>query len=113
MTTPIWLATGATAIVAAIAAAPANPATTARQNCGTVDAGGTTWHIAAFGGVACSTARPLVKKLATKPHPTPRTSLGRYLGMTCSELTLAGARTIGCSTANSRRGVVGVTRTSK
>ena len=113
MKAPTPLIAAAVVIVSAVGVASASPATTTRQNCGTVSAAGATWHVAAFGGVACSTAKPLIKKLATKPHPSPRTLLGSHLGMNCLELTLAGARTIGCSTPSNRRGVVGITRTSK
>ena len=40
--------------------------------CGTVNGGGATWSV--YGtGVRCSAAKPLIAKLAAKPHPSAAT----------------------------------------
>lgn len=100
------------AIVAAVAAGSASAASTTLKNCGTVKSGGASWSVVA-GGVSCTAAKPLVRKLAKKPHPSPGTPLGTYLGLKCVELAGNGKREIACTSIDGRKSVFGVTPAKK
>jgi hypothetical protein len=101
------------AIVAAVAVASASAASTAFKNCGTVKSGGATWSVVAAGGVSCTAAKPLIRKLAKKPHPSPGTPLGTYLGLKCVEFAGNGKREIACTSIDGRKSVFGVTPPKK
>jgi hypothetical protein len=96
------------AIVTAAATAGAATATTsAFRECGTVKAGGAKWSVVAA-GVSCSAGKPLVRKLAPKPHSA-YTRLGTFLGLKCVEIAGKGKREIACLSRDGRRSVYGVT----
>jgi hypothetical protein len=95
------------AIVAAVAVGGASAASTVFKTCGTVKGGGATWSVVAA-AVSCKAGKPLVRKLAAKPHST-YTKLGTYLGLKCVELAGTGKREIACVSADGRRSVYGVT----
>ncbi len=98
------------AVAASMTAVPvAHSAETAATNCGTVRGGGATWSVLAAGGVACGPARPLIRSLASKPHPSLATRLGTHLGLKCTELARGKTREIACVSADGRRSVFGVT----
>lgn len=99
----------ATAVVAAVAAGSAAAAPAAYKSCGTVKGGGATWSVVVAGGPSCSAAKPLVKKLAAKPHPSVATRLGTYLGLKCIEFAGRGKREIACVSPSGGRSVYGVT----
>jgi hypothetical protein len=80
--------------------------------CGTVKGGGATWIVTAA-GVTCKVAKPLVKKLAPKPHPSLATRLGTYSGLKCVEFASSGKREIACVSVNGRQSVYGVTPPKK
>ena len=98
----------ATVLAAVAAATAASPAWSAARPCGTLKSGGTTWTVVAA-GVSCSSAKPLVRKLATKPHPSTATRLGTHLGLKCIELAGNGKREIACVSRDGRRSVYGIT----
>jgi hypothetical protein len=100
------------AALAAALAAGASAAPTALRTCGTVKGGGATWSVGSF-GVSCSTAKPLIRKLAGKPHPSLRTDLGTFRGLRCVELARGATRGIQCYSANGSKGVIGVTPVRK
>jgi hypothetical protein len=100
------------AIVFAIAVGSASAASTAFKTCGTVKSGGATWSVVAA-GVSCTAAKPLVRKLAPKPHPTTETRLGTYFGLKCVEIAGNGKREIACVSTDGRRSVYGVTPAKK
>lgn len=77
------------------------------RNCGTVSGGGVKWSVVAA-HVACSAAKPLVVKLAAKPHPTLATRLGTHLGLKCIEYAHGHAREIACISATGTRSVYGI-----
>jgi hypothetical protein len=99
-------ATAIAAVIAAGAAASASPAISAFRICGTVKAGGATWSVVGA-AVPCSAAKPLVRKLAAKPHSA-YTKLGTYLGLKCVESAGQGKREIACISTNGARSVYGV-----
>jgi hypothetical protein len=76
--------------------------------CGIVSGGGVKWKVVAT-QVSCSVAKPLVSKLAAKPHPTLPTRLGTHLGLKCVEYARNGTREIGCIGGGGRKTVYGVT----
>jgi hypothetical protein len=90
----------------------ASPASSAFRVCGTVKGGGATWSVVAA-GVDCKAGKPLVRKLAAKPHPSLETRLGTYLGLKCVEIAGKGKREIACVSTNGRRSVYGVTPPGK
>jgi hypothetical protein len=90
------------------AAGVATAAPTAARFCGTVKGGGATWSVVGA-GVACSAAKPLVRKLAAKAHPSVATKLGTFLGLKCVEFAGNGKREIACVSINGRQSVYGVT----
>ncbi|HEY2310806.1 MAG TPA: hypothetical protein VGH46_06805 [Gaiellaceae bacterium] len=97
-------------VVAALAVVPvAWSSSRAFTNCGIVTGGGARWSVTEAGGVSCRAAKPLVKKLAAKPHATVETQLGTYLGLKCVELAGKGKREIACVRKNGRGSVFGVT----
>jgi hypothetical protein len=100
------------ALAAAIAAGIATAAPAAGRNCGTVKSGGATWSVVTA-GVSCGAAKPLVQKLATKPHPSVATRLGTYLGMKCIEFARGSKREIACVATNGGKSVYGVTPPKK
>jgi len=100
------------AIVAAVAAASASAASTTFTTCGTVKGGGATWIVTAA-GVSCKVGKPLVKKLAAKPHPGLATRLGTFSGLKCVEFAGNGKREIACVSVNGRQSVYGVTPPKK
>ncbi len=100
------------AVAAALAAGVASAAPTAFRNCGVVKSGGATWSVVAA-GVACGAAKPLVRKLATKPHASPATRLGTYLGLKCVEFAGKGKREIACVSTNGGKSVYGVSPSGK
>jgi hypothetical protein len=106
----------ATAFVAAVVAAgstgSASAAPTGAQSCGTLKSGGATWSVVAA-GVPCKAAKPLVRKLAAKPHPALGTRLGTYLGLKCVEFASGRKREIACVSTDGRRSVYGVTPARK
>jgi hypothetical protein len=93
-------------VIATGTAGSASPATSAFRQCGTVKAGGATWSVVGA-GVPCSAAKPLVRKLAAKPHSV-YTKLGTYLGLKCVETAGQGKREIACISTNGARSVYGV-----
>jgi hypothetical protein len=97
------------AFVAAWAAAGASAAPATFKQCGTVKSGGATWRVVAA-GVACSTGKPLVRKLATEPHSL-YTRLGTFRGLECIEIAGNAKREIACVSSDGRRSVYGVART--
>jgi hypothetical protein len=100
------------AVVAAVAAGTASAASTTFRTCGTVNGGGATWTVVAA-GVSCTAGKPLVRKLAAKPHPGVETRLGTYQGLKCVEIAGPGKREIACVSTNGRRSVYGVTPPKK
>jgi hypothetical protein len=96
------------AAIAALGATTASPATVALRTCGTVKGGGATWTVVAA-GVACTAAKPLVRKLSTKPHGL-ATKLGTYLGLKCIEFSGNGKREIACVSPSGGRSVYGVSK---
>ena len=96
------------AAFAVLAAATAGAAPGAMLTCGTVDAGGATWSVVSA-GVSCKAGKPLVRKLATKPHSL-YTRLGTFLGLNCVEIAGKGRREIACVSRDGRRSVYGVTK---
>jgi len=96
------------AVFAALAAGSATAAPATLKLCGTVKGGGATWSVVAT-VVSCGAAKPLVRKLATKPHPSLESRLGTYLGLKCVELAGQGKREIACISHDGRRSVYGVT----
>lgn len=98
-------------VVAAAAAATgtASAAPAAFRSCGNVKAAGATWALITTGGISCGTAKPLLKKLAGKPHPGIATRLGNYIGLKCVEFSRGKTREIACSSVDGRRTVIGVT----
>jgi len=96
------------AAIALIAVPLAWSSRTAFSNCGTVKAGNVTWSVVAT-QVSCGAARPLVKSLAPKPHPTLATRLGTHLGLKCIEYAKKRTREIACISTDGRRSVYGVT----
>jgi hypothetical protein len=111
MTARSTTATALVAVVAAAAAGSASPGTSAFRACGTVKGGGASWSVVAA-GVSCSAGKPLVRKLAAKPHST-YTRLGTYLGLKCIELAGKGKREISCISTDGRRSLYGVTPARK
>ncbi len=105
MTTRLVIATGVAALAAA---SSASPATSASRACGTVHGGGATWSVVSA-GVACTAAKPLVRKLAAKPHSL-YTRLGTFLGLTCIEIAGKSKREIACVSRDGRGSVYGVTK---
>ena len=99
----------ATVVVAAVSAGFATAAPAAYKTCGNVKGGGATWTVVTAGGVACKAAKPLVQRLAKKPHPSIETKLGTYLGLNCVEIAGKGKREIACVSTDGRRSVYGVT----
>ncbi len=81
MTIRVITATAVAAVIAAAAAGSASTASAAVTNCGTVKAAGATWAVFDI-GVPCSAGKPLIRKLAAKPHSL-YTILGKYLGLKC------------------------------
>lgn len=102
----------ATAVAALIAAGAATAAPAAFRSCGTVRGGGATWQVVGV-GVPCSAAKPLVRKLAAKPHPGPATRLGTHIGLKCVEFAGKSKREIACVGKNDGRSVFGVTPARK
>lgn len=98
----------ATAAAAVIAAGAASASQAAFKTCGTVKGGGANWTVVAA-GVSCAAGKPLVRKLATRPHPGVETRLGTYLGLKCVEIAGKGKREIACISTDGRRSVYGVT----
>ncbi|HZT15180.1 MAG TPA: hypothetical protein VFA19_04470 [Gaiellaceae bacterium] len=97
-------------VAASMTAVPAaHSAGTAATNCGTVTGGGATWSVLAAGGVPCGSARPLIRSLSSKPHPSPATRLGTHLGLKCTEIARGKTREIACISPDGRRSVFGVT----
>ena len=95
------------AVAAAFAVGSASAAPTLFKTCGTVKGGGATWSVTAA-GVSCTAGKPLVRKLASKPHSA-YTKLGTYLGLRCVEIAGNGKREIACISTDGRRSVYGVT----
>jgi hypothetical protein len=103
------------AVAAAVTAGSVSAASTVSRTCGTVNGGGATWSVVAA-GVSCGAAKPLVKKLAAKPHSYPATRLGTYLGLKCVEFAArakGGKREIACVSASAGKSVFGVTSPGK
>ncbi len=96
------------AAFAALVAASASAAPSAMRTCGTVTTGGATWSVVSA-GVPCKTGKPLVRKLAAKPHSL-YTKLGTFLGLRCIEIAGKGKREIACVSRDGRRSVYGVTK---
>ena len=108
MTSRAVIATGVAALVAAVSATSASPGTSASRACGTVKSGGATWAVVSA-GVSCTAAKPLVGKLAKKPHSL-YTNLGTFLGLRCVEIVGSGKREIACVSRDGRRSVYGITK---
>jgi hypothetical protein len=108
MTKPRITVALAAAVAALAVVSPASPGTSAFKVCGTVKGGGATWSVVAA-GVNCNAGKPLVRKLATRPHPSLETRLGTYLGLKCVEIAAPGKREIACISTDGRRSVYGVT----
>jgi hypothetical protein len=104
MTTRVLVA----AVFATLLAGSASAAPEATRTCGTVRAGGAIWSVVSA-RVPCKTGKPLVRKLATKPHSL-YTKLGTFLGLTCVEIAGKGKREIACVSRDGRRSVYGVTK---
>jgi hypothetical protein len=98
-----------TAVVVVVAATAGNLATSTSRSCGTLRSGGATWTVVAA-GVPCGSAKPLVRRLATKPHPSVATRLGTHLGLTCVEFAGQAKLEIACVSRDGRRSVYGVTK---
>ncbi len=79
----------------------------ASKNCGVVRGGGVKWSVVAA-HVSCRAAKPLVVKLAAKPHPTLATRLGAHLGLKCIEYSHGHAREIACISVDGSRSVYGI-----
>jgi hypothetical protein len=97
MTMSLRISLAVAAAGLAFAAASATAAPTALTNCGSVRAGHTTWQVSAV-GIACVSARSLVKKLGAMPTP-PRTLPyypGTFLGMRCLGGKANGKKAIDC-----------------
>jgi len=101
-------ATAIATMIAAGAATSASPATGGFRACGAVNAGGATWNVVGA-GVPCGAAKPLVRKLAAKPHSA-YTKLGTFLGLKCTEIASKGKREIACVSSDGRRSVYGVVK---
>jgi hypothetical protein len=82
------------------------------STCGTVSGGGATWSVVAA-HVACSKAKPLVRKLAAKPRTGLATRLGTHLHLKCIEYAKTRKREIACVSRDGRKSVYGVTPPKK
>jgi hypothetical protein len=111
MTIRLVTATAVAALVAAATAASASSTANAFRVCGTVNGGGATWSVVAA-GVSCTAAKPLVRKLAPRPHSL-YTNLGKYLGLKCVEIAGSGKREIACISTDGKKSVYGVTPPKK
>lgn len=92
---------------AALAAGAADARVAAAVNCGTLQAGGRTWHLLVV-GVSCKTGRGVVRTLAGKPLPPrslPRYP-GTYTGMGCVGGAKNGRRVLECIDPNRKRMVI-------
>ena len=94
-------------VAAALLVAPARSVTsTARLvNCGAISVLSQKWHVAAK-RVRCTSARSLIRSLASKPRPSLHRYPGTYLGMKCFDETIAFGREIECR--NARKQVQGL-----
>jgi hypothetical protein len=103
----VLLAAAAVALTA-VATAWSAGAGAAFSTCGTVSGGGAKWSVVAS-HVACSAAKPLVKKLAAKPRTGLATRLGTHLGLKCIEYSKKRKREIACVSKDGLKSVYGVT----
>jgi hypothetical protein len=108
MKTRLLASTAVAALVAAAVVNSTNAAPGAMRGCGTIRAGGATWSVVSA-GVPCSAGKPLVRKLAVKPHSL-YTKLGTFLGLKCVEIAGKAKREIACVSSDGRRSVYGVTK---
>lgn len=108
MTVRLITAAAVACVAAAVVAVSATPAPAAFKTCGTLKGGGATWSVVSA-GVPCTAAKPLVRKLARKPHSL-YTKLGTFLGLKCVETAGKAKREIACVSTDGRRSVYGVTK---
>ena len=107
MTVRTIAAVAALASAAAAGAGSGAASSVALAKCGTVAVRGKVWQVSAA-GLACSSAKAVIRTLAAKPVPTPPHVQypGTYLGMKCIGGAKAGTQIIECIGATGRRLVI-------
>ena len=99
----------ATAVVTAVAAGGGSAARSAAlvpRACGTITIAGKQWTVISA-GVPCSSARTLIRKLATskpapRPYPAFRIYPGTHLGMKCNWASKNGRTGVTCASTNGK-----------
>ena len=97
----IFLVAALVAATTAGIAGAARSQTQVLRGCGAVKAAGRTWQVSAA-GVACSSAKALVRKFAGKVPASGAVGLGTYLSMKCTGFAKPGKHFIECTSTTGK-----------